>query len=252
MPYSAIKRIIGSLTRRELSAPNPLASNGNIAVDMQGNATGDSQGKFRNDIAKDWVESPYYDLVEDQLYYFWNQETPFLRLFQSLDLRKFVELACGHGRHTEYILKNHSPESVVLVDILESNISYCKERFANDSRVTCIQNNGYELKEIADNSMTSLFCYDAMVHFEYDDISEYLKEIDRILVPGGEALLHHSNNDKQPGNVYSENVHWRNYMTASLFKHLACRANLLVLEQEVFDWGEAVDLDCLTLVGKPL
>ena len=68
---------------------------------------------------------------------------------------------------------------------------------------------------------------------------------------GGKALLHHSNNDLQPGRRYSENVHWRNFMSANLFSHMAQRAMLRVVGQELLDWAGAKDLDALTLVEKP-
>lgn len=205
---------------------------------------------IKEKIARDWVRSSYYDLVEDKMELFWDKDSSFFRLFQNLDTNVLVELACGHGRHSQHVLENFSVERLFLVDINVSNIDFCKKRFKEKNNVTYISNNGNDLLGIEKNSVTGVFCYDAMVHFEYDDVASYLLEIQRILVEGGKALLHHSNNDKQPGNIYSDNTSWRNFMSSNLFKHMACRAGLDVLEQVVFDWGEAKDLDCLTLVSK--
>ncbi|TNF58487.1 MAG: class I SAM-dependent methyltransferase [Burkholderiales bacterium] len=207
--------------------------------------------KIKQQIKNDWSEAPYYDLVESDsaMRYFWGNPI-FDDLFEKLDLSKVAELACGHGRHSDWIAKHHDLGSLVLVDINKSNIDYCVERFKSTPNVKFIVNEGSDLKGIPDNSLTALFCYDAMVHFEFDDVFSYLIEIYRCLTPNGMALLHHSNNDKQPGNLYSQNIHWRNYMSASLFKHMAIRAGLRVLEQRVFDWGDAKDLDCVTLLQK--
>lgn len=207
--------------------------------------------KIKEQIKNDWSKAQYYELVETDsaMRYFWGN-TVFDDLFQKLDLSKVAELACGHGRHSDWIVKNYNVGSLVLVDINKSNIDFCVKRFAGAANIEFIVNGGADLKGIADNSLSSLFCYDAMVHFEFDDIYSYLYEINRCLITGGLALLHHSNNDKQPGNLYSQNIHWRNYMSASLFKHMAIRAGLKVVEQRVFDWGDAKDLDCVTLVQK--
>jgi hypothetical protein len=107
------------------------------------------------------------------------------------------------------------------------------------------------LAALATGKYSSLFCYDAMVHFEYDDVISYVKEIYRILCPEGRALLHHSNYDKSPGTSYAENPHWRNFMSSGLFAHAAVRSGFVVVEQQPVDWAGEAELDCLTLVEKP-
>lgn len=202
-------------------------------------------------IKNDWADAPYYEIVESDsaMKYFWGNAI-FDDLFARLDLSNVAELACGHGRHMQHVLNNFNVGSAILVDINESNIDFCRGRFNNYGGLTFIVNGGADLNGISDGALSSLFCYDAMVHFEFDDVFLYLKEIGRCLIPGGMALLHHSNNDKQPGNLYSQNTHWRNFMTAGLFKHMSMRAGLEVIEQRVFDWGDAKDLDCVSLVIK--
>jgi hypothetical protein len=89
-----------------------------------------------------------------------------------------------------------------------------------------------------------------MVHFEYDTVIDYIQDAWRVLAPGGRALLHHSNYDKNPGASYRDNPDWRNFMTSSLFAHVAILAGFTVLEQFVMDWS-APDTDCLSLIEKP-
>ena len=72
-----------------------------------------------------------------------------------------------------------------------------------------------------------------------------------MLVPGGRALFHHSNYDRGPGKLWSENPHLRNFMSRALFEHVAVRAGLKVLDACVIDWSDVPDLDALTLVAKP-
>ncbi|WP_454018646.1 class I SAM-dependent methyltransferase [Azospirillum sp. Marseille-Q6669] len=210
----------------------------------------------RENIRADWEESPYYDDWDNEkgLTGFWGEATPFFRLFSELDCDVVMDLACGRGRHSAQILQLRSPTALYLVDINKSNIAHCRKRFADDARVHCFVNDGCKLSHIADNSLTAIISYDAMVHFEYDDVISYIKEFSRVLSPGGKALIHHSNNDRQPGNTYQENPHWRNFMSAPLFKHAAIRSGLNVVEQVLMDWGDSPmdkDLDCLSLLEKP-
>ena len=185
---------------------------------------------------------------KDSLDVFWSENSEFFKLFQQLDTSKIVELACGRGRHVDYYITNTN--EVVLVDILEKNIACCQQRFLENEKIKYYQNNGYDLSKLDSGSYTAVFSYDAMVHFEMMDIFNYLKETERILVDGGRALFHHSNNSKDYRVTFSTGLHGRNYMSKGLFAHLAHRAGLQVISQSIIDWGTGKNLDCITLLEK--
>lgn len=206
---------------------------------------------YKHQIKYDWSSAPYYELAETNLGPFWAEGSPFRRRFQTLDLFNVIELACGHGRHSEYIRDNYEFGHVTLVDINPPNIEFCRSRFAGDARFSYLVNSGSDLLPLPSRAYTALFCYDAMVHFEYDDVFNYLKETYRVLLPAGGALFHHSNYDQSPGTRYSDNPGWRNFMSAALFAHVAMRTGFAVVEQEVIDWGAGPRLDCVTLLKKP-
>ncbi len=210
------------------------------------------------DIARDWKESPYYDRAEqdDRLKGFWKPGKDFRRLFDQLDMSAIVELACGHGRHSARLLKIKAIpaelRSLILLDVVEENVLYCKQRFADFPIVSVYANNGYDFRPLEDQSASSIFCYDAMVHFEFDAVISYIQDAFRVLRPGGRALFHHSNLGSRPGFDYKDNPGWRNFMSRNLFAHAAVRAELQVLEQTILDWDYEYNLDCLTLVEKPV
>lgn len=102
---------------------------------------------------------------------FWRGGTIFCQMFQQLDLTNVVELACGRGRHVPMYIDKAG--GVTLVDILQKNIEICQERFNEYSQIKYYCNNGTDLKDLADNTYTALFTYDAMVHFELFDIFNY-------------------------------------------------------------------------------
>jgi len=225
---------------------------------------------YKRQIKEDWSpKAGYYEIAEASLCVFWagaprhpalprwpwagwrRQQRIFTRMFKTLDRGHLVELACGHGRHAVHIRDHYGFGHFTLVDINQANIEICEQRFAGDDRFSYLVNSGSDLSAMATNSCTAVFCYDAMVHFEYDDVLSYLREIYRVLCSEGTALLHHSNYDQNPGARYSDNPHWRNFMSSALVAHAAIRIGFTVVEQQILAWGRSARLDCATLLAKP-
>lgn len=195
----------------------------------------------------DGMEEYFKDAESESLLSFFWDDTPCYKMFSRLDKRNIVELACGRGRHVPKYIS--MAEHVTLVDILEKNISICKERFKDYSNISYYKNNGYDLQELPDNTYTALFTYDAMVHFELLDVAKYLMETYRILVNGGMALFHHSNYHADYKLSQIGAPGGRNYMSKDIFAYLAYRAGFEIVEQRIVDWS-VPNLDCLTLVRK--
>jgi len=205
-------------------------------------------------INDDWRQSKYYDAAEapDWVATFWSDAKPFERLFGALNRRVLVELACGHGRHTAFLLSQRAYRDtgrIILLDVNEENAAFCRKRFVGVPAVQVYRNSGHDFQPIGDGEVTAIFCYDAMVHFEYDTVISYIKDARRILTPGGRALFHHSNYDKAPGRRYTDNPDSRNFMSKALFAHIAMRSGFTVLDQLVLDWTTR-ESDCLTLLEK--
>ncbi len=200
-----------------------------------------------------WANSGYYEVAEQWMHVFWSEDSDFRTLFGQLDLTTVLELACGHGRHSEYILKHYASAigNMICMDVNDSNIEFCKERLKDRKNVKVIKNNGIDFYPINDNSVSSIFCYDAMVHFHKDVVASYLKDTYRVLKPGGKALYHHSNFSKSLHTHFGQNPHARAFMTQELFKEMCHQAGLEILQQKVIHWGNEKDLDCISLLGKP-
>lgn len=178
---------------------------------------------------------------------FWGDKSPFKSLFDRLNISNVVELACGRGRHVPQYMDK--AKSIVLVDILEKNIDFCRERFKSIDKIDYYVNSGCDLRRLKDNSATAIFSYDAMVHFESIDVYHYLQETNRVLKHGGMALYHHSNNDKDYKATFLSGECGRNYMSMGLFAHFADRAGLKVIEQVEYQWNKSI-VDGITLLQK--
>jgi ubiquinone/menaquinone biosynthesis C-methylase UbiE len=198
-------------------------------------------------VGEAWEKSVYYDNAERWTHLFWDEGTAFREMFSRLDLTYVIELACGHGRHSEKVADEAG--HIVMVDIFEDNLAYCRKRLAGRKNIEFLRGSGTAYP-VTDSVATSVFCYDAMVHFSPDMVAAYMHDTARVLKLGGKALFHHSNYPAPLDRHYGENPHARNHMTAALFAEHAKSAGLTVDEQRIFRWGQHNDLDALTLVSK--
>lgn len=192
---------------------------------------------FHTEAMNDYFRSAEGDLSLNK---FWGAESKFRQLFEQLDLTNVIELACGRGRHVPQYIDRAG--AVTLVDILQENMDFCENRFKEYSNISYYCNNGYNLEKLENEKYSSLFTYDAMVHFE-------MKDIYRVLVHGGKVLIHHSNNHSDYKASFANAPGGRGFMSKDIFAHLAHRSGFEIVEQQVIDWG-VKDLDCITLLEK--
>lgn len=199
------------------------------------------------DVGQDWISSTYYDDAEKFIDIQWDGLVwPFIN---GNDFTNIIDLAAGHGRNTEKL--KEIAKKITIVDINSENIEYCRLRFENDNNISFMETDGISLHGVEDSSVTFIYCFDAMVHFDSDVVRNYLKEFQRVLVPGGRGFCHHSNHSHNPGGSYRDNPGWRNYMSDSLFSHYCQKEGLKIIKQKTIDWIKPGDqLDCVSLFEK--
>lgn len=163
-----------------------------------------------------------------------------------------LEIAPGHGRWTEYLVRHAG--RVTAVDLSPSCIEYCRARFAGADNIDYFVTDGTSLPP--DAQVDFVWSFDAFVHMDRDVIGSYLKEIARVLKPGGGAIVHHSNVADLGTHTQAKAEGWRAPMTAALFAELAREAGLEVVEQFVY-WDDAQKIgvprlgDRITRLKKP-
>lgn len=260
--YEAIKSLhypfllsVTAKLKPEIS--NKLKSDGNTicSIDALADLAGENRVEFNRDFCAfyhvDGMDE-YFDEAEtdELLSVFWSDCSEFKKMFNTLDLSDVIELACGRGRHVPRYIEES--KAVTLVDILQQNIDYCRKRFKAYENISYYCNNGYNLEKLDSNRYTSIFCYDAMVHFEMMDIYEYLKDMYRVLAPAGRVLIHHSNQTSDYKASFANAFAGRNFMSRELFAYLSYRAGFEVIAQKDIDWNGVKALDCITLLEKPV
>lgn len=196
--------------------------------------------------AERWKNNPYYDDAERHMARHW--ENIVFPMIQSADFSNVLEIASGHGRNSEFLLP--LCDSLILSDVNQENIDFCKNRFSGrDSNIRYLVNDGSGFADIDTSSISLVYCYDSMVHFHSDVVRSYLSEIKRVLRSDGLAFLHHSNSVANPGGLdISKHVQGRNFMSKEMFAHYAVLEGLSVVQQKVLDWGGSPAMDCITLL----
>jgi len=98
-----------------------------------------------------------------------------------------MEIGSGGGRWTQYLA--HAGHLIV-VEYNPESFSYLRQRFP-DLRLTTYQTTGAELDGIGPGTVDFVFTFDVFVHLEPEVIGRYLAEIERVLRPGGVAVVHY-------------------------------------------------------------
>ncbi len=179
--------------------------------------------------------------------------TPYLR--PAVDM---IEIACGHGRWTEYMVGR--VRSLTLVDVNASCLDVCRERFGccRDSDIRFVCNDGRSLPG-DEASVDLIWSFGSFVHIDPRDIAAYLTQFRRVLRPGGRFVVHHAGWPQwsmrivpvtrcagRPGRVLQHRLAqgmWRPggdrvAMSAERFVALAAQRGLRV-DDQVRSWGAA-------------
>jgi len=104
-----------------------------------------------------------------------------------------VEIGPGGGRWTKHLL---GFRQVYAVDYYEPVLAELKANFGKHKNVTFIRNNGTDFPGIPDHSVDFLFSFGAFVHMDLPVIESYLDNIPRIMKPGGNVVIHYSDQNK--------------------------------------------------------
>jgi SAM-dependent methyltransferase len=167
-----------------------------------------------------------------------------------------LEIGPGAGRFTEVLLPKC--RRLIAVDTSKTMLQLLRERFPGDERIEYVQGDGKGLDGVGDESVDGAFSYGVFVHLQHWDIFNYLAELNRVLRPGGKAIIQHSNTlselgwKKFEGQVARQlNRHKLPFTftvnTPELMREFVVRAGLECVDTVT----DVVRRDCITLIRKP-
>lgn len=222
----AARRARFAIEDRQLAAEQRRGVLGPAHLRWRGNSPLDNRRKWSNydwsGHGEEWNASPEWKqaLIEDVL-------ARWIPAGATV-----LEIGPGAGRWSRALAERAS--RLMLVDVSERPLELCRERFSGDTRIQYILSSGSDLPGVEDGSIDAVWSFDVFVHVAPRDQATYLKEIARVLTPGGVAVVHHSEG-RNRGQLPSRQG-WRSPMSRDLFAALAVERGLQI-ERQLDSWG---------------
>jgi SAM-dependent methyltransferase len=165
--------------------------------------------------------------------------------------KKILEIAPGFGRITQFL--SILAGELIVVDLNPICIEKTKSKLKHHVLAYFV-NDGKSIPKVRDNSQDLVFSFDSFVHMHANVTEEYVKEISRVLKPGGQAFIHHSwlygGSDES-----THNVAGRSNMSPEQFKTFVENNNMEIVSQNVIQF-KPLELwngtDCISMFRKPL
>jgi len=163
-----------------------------------------------------------------------------------------ADFACGGGAIACEFLKASrgcgvDVASFGLLDVAADNLPIAESRARSVEHSASIwtkKTNGVDFSDFDGEPVDFLYCWDAMVHFDILDIVGYIRTLSRVCK--GYAMLHHSNYPVVTKDI-RDNPHWRNFMSADIFRQICISSGHKVVSQKLHNWG-IENLDCITVI----
>jgi len=111
-----------------------------------------------------------------------------------------LEIGPGGGRFSEVLLTHC--DHLIAADTSRSMLDLLRGRFTAQRNISYVHLDGLGLRQIGTCSVDAAFSYGVFVHLQHWDIYNYLVEIERVLRPGGNALIQHSSTLSEQGWQY--------------------------------------------------
>lgn len=176
------------------------------------------------------------------------------RIAGHIPCEHLLEIAPGHGRCTQYLLRKC--RHFTGIDLVPECIQTCESRFASDTHARFVLNDGQSLDAVDDDSVDFTFSWDSLVHADVEVMQAYVHGLARKLKPAAAAFLHHSTlgdyRDPGTGELGISNPCWRDEsMTAGKLREHCREAGLFCVSQEIVPWGGENLTDCFSFLRRP-
>lgn len=149
---------------------------------------------------------------------------------------RILEIACGMGRFTEFLLEVAS--YVHAIDIIPHCVESCRQRFPE--RFTATLTDGMTLPN---GEFDLILSYDSLVHADYSVLTAYFEQAQDRLADNGMIGIHHANHP----DCSSSRTMVTSHMIAQLIHYLP---HLALVSQMLFRLSNNVLLDCFTVARR--
>jgi SAM-dependent methyltransferase len=177
----------------------------------------------------------------------WNKEI--FNTIKEFRGKKILEIAPGFGRITQFL--SILAGELVVIDLNPLCIQKTREKLGNHV-LAYLVNDGKSLTGVRDSSQDLVFSFDSFVHMHANVSEEYVKEIYRVLKPGGHSFIHHSWIYQGSNNSF-DNSAGRANMSPELFKSFVENNNMEIISQTPIKFNELNGwdgTDCISFFKK--
>ena len=122
-----------------------------------------------------------------------------------------LEIGPGAGRWTGALIER--AKTLTAVDVAESSIQICRQKFNGRPGATFLVGNGKDLSGIPDSCIDAVWSFDVFVHINVAEAAAYVREFRRVMRPGSVAVIHHGKSGGLDGG-------WRSNLTSEAFHQM--------------------------------
>jgi len=101
---------------------------------------------------------------------------------------RVLEIGPGGGKYSALVAPRCA--TLTCVDVSQEMLNRVAKRLEGDTKLRTIKVDGMDVHQVADESIDFAFSIDVFVHLDLEDVYAYLREMHRMLIPGGHIVLH--------------------------------------------------------------
>lgn len=134
-----------------------------------------------------------------------------MSLLPPVKSKVLLEVSCGNGVQTIYILEKYAPEFFKAIDLNTGNIDIARKEAESKGieHVDFCVDDAHDLSTVEDNSIDFVINIESAFH--YPDKSSFISQIYRVLKPGGSFVIADILTRKRKGNQLKDS--WKRKMS---------------------------------------
>jgi MPBQ/MSBQ methyltransferase len=166
-----------------------------------------------------------------------------ISLLEVQPQQQVVDVACGKGRSSFFLAMRYPTATIVGMDKLVEQVEIAKTLYHNTPNLSYVSGDA-EALPFADQSVDRVHCLEAAFHF---DRTQFLREVDRVLKPGGRVVIvdfmwkdasGRQILDTADGKICQEIWQFNDLWTVAEYQAAAAQQGLRAVQQ--VDWSKPV------------